>query len=65
VIKYSDLHKGGDMSKAIAKLFRDPGHAARAVADLLAKGFKSEEIGILVKAEVGLELAGSSPGWGR
>jgi len=46
------------MSKAIAKLFRDPGHAARAVADLLAKGFKSEEIGILVKAEVGLELAG-------
>ena len=46
------------MSKAIVKLFRDPGHAARAVADLLAKGFKSEEIGILVKAEVGLELAG-------
>ena len=46
------------MSKAIVKLFRDPGHAARAVADLLAKGFKSEEIGILVKAEVGLELPG-------
>jgi len=46
------------MSKAIVKLFRDPGHAAKAVADLLTKSFKSEEIGILVKADVGLELAG-------
>jgi len=45
------------MSKPIMKLFRDPGHAARAVADLLAKGFKAEEIGILAKAEVGLEVA--------
>lgn len=43
------------MSKAIVKLFRDPGQAAKAVADLLAKGFKAEEIGILGKAEPSLE----------
>ena len=45
------------MSKAIVKLFRDPGHAVKAVADLLAKGFKAEEVGILAKAEASLEVA--------
>jgi len=45
------------MSKAIVKLFRDPSHAAKAMIDLLAKGFKAEEVGILAKAEVGLEVA--------
>ena len=45
------------MSKPIVKLFRDPGHAVKAVADLLAKGFKAEEIGILGKAEASLEVA--------
>ena len=45
------------MPNVIVKLFRDPRHAARAVADLLAKGFKAEEIGMLGKAEVGLEVA--------
>lgn len=45
------------MSKAIVKLFRNPVHAAKAVADLLAKGFNAEDIGIMAKADVGMEVA--------
>ena len=36
------------MAKAAVKLFRDPVNAEKAAAELEAKGFKADEIGILV-----------------
>lgn len=37
------------MAKAVVKLFRDPLTAARAAEELKSRGFKAEEIGILVR----------------
>jgi hypothetical protein len=37
------------MSKAVVKLFKDPVVAAKATEELKSKGFKAEEIGILVR----------------
>jgi len=37
------------MSKSIVKLFRDPQGAAKAIKELKSKGFKADEVGILVR----------------
>ena len=50
------------MEKTIARLFRDPESAQKAVGELLAKGYKQEEIGVLLRLKDGrrlLSLVGS------
>lgn len=50
------------MPKTIARLFRDPESAQKAVAELLAKGYKQDEIGLLMRLRDGrrlLSLVGS------
>ena len=37
------------MSKSIVKLFRDPQSATKALKELKSKGFKADEIGVLVR----------------
>ena len=39
------------MAKATVKLFRDPLNAEGAVAELTAKGFKGDGIGVLVRSK--------------
>ncbi len=45
------------MSTTVTKLFRLPGEAQSAVKELKAKGFKAEEIGILVGDKKGSQFA--------
>ncbi|MBI4287119.1 MAG: hypothetical protein HY671_01670 [Chloroflexi bacterium] len=50
------------MTKTIARLFRDPESATKAIGELLAKGYKQEEIGLLMRLKDGrrlLSLVGS------
>ena len=50
------------MAKTIARLFRDPESAQKAIGELLAKGYKQEEIGLLMRLRDGrrlLSLVGS------
>ena len=44
------------MEKTIARLFRDPESAQKAVGELLAKGYKQEEIGVLLRLKDGRRL---------
>lgn len=50
------------MVKTIARLFRDPESAQKAIGELLAKGYKQDEIGVLLRLRDGrrlLSLVGS------
>ncbi|MDO8635467.1 MAG: hypothetical protein Q7R34_04365 [Dehalococcoidia bacterium] len=44
------------MEKTIARLFRDPETAQKIVGELLAKGYKQEEIGVLLRLKEGRRL---------
>lgn len=49
------------MAKAVVKLFRDPLKAERAAEELKAKGFKGDEIGILVCDKEKAKILGTEP----